>query len=78
MKNLKQNKLPDNQLKNNSGAKLNDSLLMHQNEELKREMDNLRKELQKFRNEFSQPKQDESGQSKKSNQNLRNSDVKEI
>jgi len=78
LKNQRQNKLLKNELKNNPGAKSSDSLLMHQNEELKREMDNLRKELQKFRNEFSQPKQDEPGQSKKSNQNLRNSDVKEI
>ncbi|MDX9710894.1 MAG: hypothetical protein RBT56_00035 [Ignavibacteriaceae bacterium] len=78
LKNSKQNKLRQNKLKNNSDAKLNDSLLMHQNEDLKREMDNLKKELQKFRNEFSPQKQDEPGESKKSNQNLHNSDVKEI
>ncbi|HRQ52607.1 MAG TPA: hypothetical protein PL018_00005 [Ignavibacteriaceae bacterium] len=48
----------------------NDSLILLQNRELKKEMDKLRKELQKFREDFTNPNESDSGQSKKKKQNI--------
>jgi len=48
----------------------NDSLILLQNRELKKEMDKLRQELQKFREDFTIPNESDSGQSKKKKQNI--------
>lgn len=69
-----ENELKNNEIKKKSNTKtssgLIDSMMLLQNEELKREMDNLRKELQQFRNDFTKPNENDSGQSKKSKQRV--------
>lgn len=51
---------------NNKGLlSLTDSLIIHQNKELKKEMDNLRKELQKFRQNMNETQSDSGSTNKK-------------
>jgi hypothetical protein len=56
----------------------NDSLILMQNEELKKEMDKLRRELQQFRYDLTKPGEIDSGQSKKSRQQVKPVDLDEI
>ncbi len=49
-----------------SGYYFNDSLIILQNQDLKNEMDKLRKELEQFRKDIIVPQKDDSLQSKKS------------
>lgn len=55
-----------------------DSVIILQNNELKKEMDNLRQELQKFRNDLTKPNESDSGRSKKSKQKMNPVDTNEI
>jgi hypothetical protein len=79
-----ENELKNNELKKKSQSQTKtspgfvDSLMLKQNEELKREMDKLRRELQQFRNDLSRPNESDSGQSKKSKQNLNPDDRNDI
>lgn len=56
----------------------NDSLILMQNQELKNEMDKLRRELQQFRYDLTKPGEIDSGQSKKSRQQVKPVDLDEI
>ena len=57
----------------------NDSLIILQNQDLKKEMDKLRRELEQFRNDFKVPqKDDDSLRSKKSKQNSSGDGIKDI
>ncbi len=56
--------------KNNVQFFSNDSLILMQNKELKKEMDKLRKELQKFREDFTIPNDSDQENSKKGKQNI--------
>jgi hypothetical protein len=79
LKNSNQKKqLQKQSTKTNSGFNFNDSLMLHQNQELKKEMDNLRKELQQFRNDLTKPSESDSVQSKKSKQRVNPVDIDEI
>lgn len=49
-----------------------------QNQELRNEMDKLRRELQQFRNDLTKTGESDSGQSKKSKQQLNPVDLDEI
>jgi len=56
----------------------NDSLILMQNQELKNEMDKLRRELKQFRNDLVRPNESDSGQSKKNKQQVNPVDLDEI
>ena len=56
----------------------NDSLILMQNQELKNEMDKLRRELQQFRNDLTKPGEIDSGQSKKNKQQVKPVDLDDI
>jgi hypothetical protein len=56
----------------------NDSLILMQNQELKNEMDKLRRELQQFRYDLTKPGEIDSGQSKKSRQQVKPVDLDDI
>lgn len=61
-----------------SGNYFNDSLIILQNQDLKNEMDKLRKELEQFRKDIIVPQKDDSLQSKKSIQKNKTTGVKVI
>jgi hypothetical protein len=57
----------------------NDSLIILQNQDLKKEMDKLRRELEQFRNDFKIPQRDDDSlRSKKSIQKSNGDDIKAI
>ena len=62
----------------NSGYYFNDSLIILHNQELKNEMDMLRKELEQFRKDIIVPQKDDSLQSKKRAQKINSIDIEVI
>jgi len=68
----------DEPTEGSSGYYFNDSLIILQNQDLKNEMDKLRKELQQFRRDLTVPQKDDSLQSKKSIQKNKATGVKVI
>jgi hypothetical protein len=69
----------DQSTESSSEYYFNDSLIILQNQDLKKEMDKLRRELEQFRNDFKVPqKDDDSLQNKKSIQKIKTTGVKVI
>jgi len=69
----------DQSTESGSSYYFNDSLIILQNQDLKKEMDKLRRELEQFRNDFKVPqKDDDSLRSKKSIQKIKATGVKVI
>lgn len=64
-------KIKDQSDENNSEIYYTDSLIILQNKELKKEMDNLRKELRKFREDFN-------GQSPKNNDSIKKDSISDV